>query len=57
MAYRLASIFSGTAFDRQLSTILEELGRDGWDLKSSVHEGIGVLHIHLILGREAEGVR
>ena len=56
MAYRLASVFSKAAFDRQLSAIVEEMGKEGWELKSSIHEGLFAAHIHLIFGRQAEGV-
>ena len=55
MAYRFASWFSKAAFDRQLSEILKRMGDEGWELKSSIHEGLGELHVHLIFGRVAEG--
>jgi len=55
MVYRLASVFSKAAFDRQLCETLEPMGREGWELKSSIHEGLLQTHVHLIFGREAEG--
>ena len=55
MAYGFASTFSKAAFDRQLCETLEQMGREGWELKSSIHEGFLQTHVHLIFGREAEG--
>lgn len=52
MAYGFRSVFSKTAFDEQLSGVLEEMGNEGWDLKSTIHEGFGQCHVHLIFGRE-----
>jgi hypothetical protein len=57
MAYRLASWFSKAAFDRQLSEVLARMGDEGWDLKSSFHEGLGMPHVHLIFGRDAGEAR
>jgi len=54
MAYRLPSLFSKSAFDRQITEILRQMGQEGWDLKSSIHEGFLQFHVHLIFGREVE---
>lgn len=57
MAYRFASWFSKAAFDRQLSEVLERMGHEGWELKSSIHEGFLQTHVHLIFARAADGAR
>ncbi len=51
MSYTLRSWFSKGAFDRQLCDLLEQLGNDGWELKSTIHHGS---HVHLIFGRPKE---
>ena len=55
MSYRFTSCFSKAAFDRQLCEILEQMGNEGWELRSSIHEGFLSTHVHLIFGREAKG--
>ena len=52
MSYGFLSTFSKTAFDKQLCGVLEENGNDGWELKSTIHEGFDQFHVHLIFGRE-----
>lgn len=44
-------------FDQQIMRLLDDMGKEGWELKSSFHEGLlqeGLLesHIHLVFGRE-----
>ena len=51
MRYGFKSVFSKAAFDAQLMGVLKEMGDQGWELKSSFHEGLGGLHVHLIFGR------
>jgi hypothetical protein len=57
MAYGFASVFSKVAFDRQLSDVLREMEVEGWELKSSIHEGFLNTHVHLIFGREVQEAR
>lgn len=52
MSYGFFSAFSKTAYDKQLCGVLGEMGNEGWDLKSTIHEGFGQFHVHLIFGRE-----
>ncbi len=54
MAYTLLSFFSKAAFDGQLCELLRKMGKDGWELKSSVCEGFLPSHIHFVFGREME---
>ena len=53
LAYGFKSMFSKSAFNNQLMPVLEKMGNDGWELKSSFHEGMEA-HVHLIFGREKE---
>jgi hypothetical protein len=44
-------------FDTQLMETLDEMGKDGWELRTMFHEGffhegISKSHVHLIFGRE-----
>jgi len=54
MSYDLRSLFSSAAFDRQLSELLERMGNEGWELKSSFCEGLLPGHIHFVFGREVD---
>jgi len=54
MSYTFLSFFSKSAFHRQLSKLLERMGDEGWELKSSICEGFLPSHIHLVFGRERE---
>ena len=54
MNYTLLSSFSKSAFDRQLCDLLEQLGNESWELKSTIHEGFLQFHVHLIFGRQKE---
>jgi len=55
MFYKRAS--SQDDFDQQIMRLLDDMGKEGWELKSTFHEGLlqeGLLesHIHLVFGRE-----
>lgn len=50
MKYGWAFLFR-KRFDDRLLSILEPLGREGWELKGIFHEGFE-LHIHMVLSRE-----
>ena len=54
MAYSFLSFFSKVAFDRQLCEVLQRMGKDGWELKSSICEGCLPSHIHFVFGRELD---
>jgi len=48
---------SQESFDKQLMEMLDEMGKDGWELKGTFHEGffhegISKAHVHLVFGRE-----
>ena len=57
MSYTLLSRFSKAAFDRQVGEVLRRMGTEGWELKSSICEGVLPSHIHFVFGREVEGAR
>ena len=57
MSYTFLSFFSKAAFDRQLCELLQRMGTEGWELKSSICEGFLPSHIHFVFGREMEGPR
>ena len=40
-------------FNEQLTSLLNQLGSDGWELKSSFHEALE-MHLHLVFAREKE---
>jgi len=54
MSYTFLSFLSKTAFDRQLSELLDRMGNEGWQLRSSICEGLLPTHIHFVFGREKE---
>jgi len=54
MSYTFLSAFSKDAFDRQLCSLLEQMGNEGWELKSTIHEGFLQFHVHLIFGKQHE---
>jgi len=46
-------------FDRQIIRMLDDMGKEGWELRSTFHEGLlqeGLLdsHIHLVFCREIQ---
>jgi hypothetical protein len=54
MFYKRSS--SQDEFDRQIMHLLDDMGKEGWELKSTFHEGLlqeGLLesHIHLVFSR------
>lgn len=50
------AFFSKEKFNDRLLGVLEPLGRDGWELKGILHEGIE-FHIHMIFARELSETR
>ena len=50
--YKLSHIFSRDEFNRELERVLNEQGRLGWDLKSSLWDN--GWHAHLLFGRPKE---
>lgn len=57
MAYSFLSFFSKGAFDRQLCELLQRVGSEGWELKSSICEGFLPSHIHFVFAREIASSR
>jgi len=51
MKHGLAGELSREVWEQKLQSILDEMGDQGWDLKTAHHES-GAMHTHFIFGRE-----
>ena len=51
MKHGLAGEFITEVWEQELERLLQEMGDQGWDLKTAHHEA-GAMHTHFIFGRE-----